>query len=378
MQDQAFFCLALNLIPGLGRSKLRSLLDRFESAEAVFRLTPSELARLRLPFQIQSYILSGGALQEAERAADQAKEKGVEILTLFDDSYPQQLKHIYDPPAVLYCRGDRTLLGLPAIAIVGSRRCSVYGRQVTRKLASELGAAGLAIISGMARGIDAEAHRGCLSSQAKTVAVLGNGVEMAYPRENRKLYERILRTGCLISEFPCGVHPAPQNFPIRNRIISGLSLGVLITEAARYSGSLITARLALEQNRELWAVPGNITSAGSFGTNSLIKQGAGAILCSQDLVDELPSYVQSGLRLDDQAPPERAEGADEGRDGPRQPSEDEKKVLELLKPDEAIGFDQLASLSGLDAARLNRLLFQLEMRGWVIQDRGRTYSRKLR
>src|SRR5262249_44743724 len=212
-----------------------------------------------------------------------------------DEEFPAALREIFDPPLTIYTRGNRALMKEPAVAIVGSRRPTAYGRAVARRLAMDLAQKGLVIISGMARGVDSAAHEGAIEVGGNTIAVLGTGIDVPYPAENKKLYEQIGAKGLLISEFPLGTFPAPQNFPIRNRVISGLSLGVVVVEAAQYSGSLITARLAMEQNREVFAVPGSVTNKNSWGPHVLIKQGAKLVQDWQDVMEEMPPEVRQRL-----------------------------------------------------------------------------------
>ena len=369
MIDQTFHCLALTLVPGLGRSRILRLLRRFEQPEHILRMSRAELEQLNLSFEVQAFIASGCALQAAEEALRTAQEKGWRILSPFETDYPSLLREIFDPPAILYCLGDVELLSRPAVSIVGSRRSSVYGRQLTHRMARELAGRGLVIVSGLARGIDSVAHQGCLEANGKTVAVLGNGLDVVYPKQNRKLYRQIACQGCLTSEFPAGHYPAPQNFPIRNRIISGLSFGTLVTEGAEFSGSLITARSALRQNREVWALPGNVTSKGSFGPNLLIRQGAHPVSDYKDLIEDLPPYVRE--ILDD--PPQESSAAPEEGDL----SEGEAAVLKLLSSDASLPFDRIAQDSGLSASELNQILFSLEMRDLVDQAPGRQFNRKL-
>ena len=276
--DESFYYLALSLIPGLGTTRIHQLTRNTAAfPRALFKLPRSQLLK-RSRMILQAALRAAGHVRRRESALSDAEKKGVAVTSMADDRYPHLLRTIHDPPVVLYSLGDLRIVQQAGLAIVGARRASVYGRQVTQKLARELAVTGLAIVSGLARGIDCYAHVGALEAGGKTVAVLGNGVDVVYPRENRKVYENVREKGCILSEFPIGTFPAPQNFPIRNRIISGLSYGTVIVEASEFSGSLITARLTLEQNRELWAVPGNITSPGSYGPNYLIKQGARIVL----------------------------------------------------------------------------------------------------
>ena len=228
------------------------------------------------------------------------------MVSMDDPSYPPRLKEIYDPPLVLYVRGNAEVLTKPGIAMVGTRHPTPYGSGMAERLACDLAAQGLVIISGMARGVDTASHRGAISAKGKTVAVFGTGVDVIYPKENSRLSEQILALGgALISEFPLGTFAAPQNFPIRNRIISGMSVGVLVVEAAEYSGTRITARCALEQNRDVFAVPGNVTNKNSWGPNTLIKQGAKLVATWEDVWEDLPTEVR--LALTPPASPESPE-----------------------------------------------------------------------
>jgi DNA processing protein len=290
-------------------------------------------------------------------------------LALNDELYPQLLKEIYDPPPVLYLQGDVAALNRqPAIAVVGSRRCSTYGRNATEMLASELATRGVTIISGLARGIDTAAHKAALTAKGKTVAVLGNGLDQVYPRENKDLAAEITNNGAVISELPLGAPPLPQNFPFRNRIISGLCLGVLIVEAAERSGSLITARMALEQGRDVFAVPGNITSGNSFGPNYLIKDGAKLVQSWRDIVEELPTHWKATLLVENSASLQ-----------PELPlfSAAEEQIYHLLDLDEPRHIDQLSGKSGLAIGEVLSTLLSLEIKDWVKQLPGKNFVRKI-
>ncbi len=365
--NESFYYLALSLIPGLGTTRIHQLTCAHGGVpSSLFKLARSQLVR-SVSDDIASGITGGWAVKAAESALGEAEKNGIGITSMADDRYPHLLRTIHDPPAVLYSLGDFTLAQRAAIAIVGARRASVYGRQVTQKLAREVAETGLAVVSGLARGIDCYAHVGALEAGGKTVAVMGNGVDVVYPRENRKVYERIREKGCLVSEFPMGTFPAPQNFPIRNRIISGLSYGTLIVEASEFSGSLITARLTLEQNRELWAVPGNITSPGSYGPNYLIKQGARIVLDRQDILEGLPLYVLDQLRV-------AAQPAATSPQTAELPAE-EASLLAVLPVDASVSFDALLERAKLDLPQLNQSLLRLEMKGLIRQLPGRRYCR---
>src|SRR4029077_3170005 len=239
---------------------------------------------------------TGRSMDLAHDELGRAAVSGVSVVCLDDSSYPAQLRQIYDPPLVLYVRGSVDVIGQPGVAVVGTRHPTPYGLGMAERLACDLAARGLVIFSGLARGVDAAAHRGAIDAKGKTVAVFGTGVDVLYPKENTRLTEQMLALGgALISEFPMNTFAAPQNFPIRNRIISGISIGVLVVEAAEYSGTRITSRCALEQNREVFAVPGNVTNKNSWGPNTLIKQGARLTATWEDVWEELPAPVRLAL-----------------------------------------------------------------------------------
>jgi len=365
--SESFYYLALSLVPGLGTTRIHQLTREHGGVPSnLFKLPRSQLRRC-VSDDIASCIAGGWAVKATETALGEAEKKDIGITSIADDRYPHLLRTIHDPPVILYSLGDFTFVQQPAVAIVGARRASVYGRQVTQRLAREVAETGLAVVSGLARGIDCYAHVGALEAGGKTVAVMGNAVDVVYPRENRKVYERIREKGCILSEFPIGTFPAPQNFPIRNRIISGLSYGTLIVEASEFSGSLITARLTLEQNREMWAVPGNITSPGSYGPNYLIKQGARIVLDRQDILEGLPLYVLDQLRI-------AAQPAESGASKADLPPE-EQSLLAAVPVDAAISFDTLLEKSKLDLPQLNQSLLRLEMKGLIRQLPGRQYCK---
>ncbi len=374
MDDQTYYALALSLTPGLGRRKIQELLSHRGSPGAVLELTRKQLRPFRLSPEALASLVSGRSLRLADRTRQSARGGGIRIFSTHDQCYPRLLGRIHDPPLVLYSLGSLEALKVPAVAIVGSRRSSIYGKQVARKMARQLGELGLCVVSGLARGIDSEAHRGALEASGRTVAVLGSGVDVVYPRENRALYHRIRERGCLLSEFPCGSFPAPQNFPVRNRVISGLCYGTVIGEASEYSGSLITARLTLEQDRELWAIPGNVTSPGSYGPNYLLKQGAHVAVDAQDVVDELPLSVLDWIRSQSVASQKPVE---EPVPAPGDLTGDEQSLMKLLPVDRALHVDGLLESSGWDLSRLNRVLLELEMKGLVKQAPGRRFARTL-
>ena len=299
--------------------------------------------------------------EKVQRELKLIDELNASIVTLTDQSYPNNLRQIFDPPPLLYVRGDLQPKDELAISMVGSRLISNYGRMITERIAGDLAGNGVTIVSGMARGIDSAAHRGALSVGGRTIAVLGCGVDIVYPRENRRLFEEITAHGAVISEFPLSTPPEGVNFPKRNRIISGLSLGVVIVQANSRSGSLITAGLALEQNRDVFAVPGNVGMAGSRGTNRLIKQGAKLIESAEDILEEvLPRFQHRGLEPEDRK---------------LSLEEEEERVFCLLE-DEPIHIDSIIAQTRMSASRVSTILLQLELKGLVQQLSGKRFVKR--
>jgi len=370
----------LNMTPGIGPRAAAKLLERFGSADAVYSATRSELEQLRLPPDAVDTIIARDLQSTAEAEIDAVKRLGGDILLLDDGVYPSSLREIYDPPIVLYVKGAWSeCLDQPCIGVVGSRRCSTYGQNAALMLARDLAQRGVTVVSGFARGIDAAAHRGALEAGGRTVAVLGTGLDEVYPRDHAKLAVEILNNGgALVTQFPLKTPPVSENFPYRNRIISGLSLGIVVVEAAENSGSLITARLAMEQNREVFAVPGNITSRNSFGTNYLIK-GAGAKLVQQwqDIAAELPQQIAAKLlpppvtKSKEKTIGERLSLIPEGL------SPVETSVFKLLTPDIPAHVDWLIDKSKLAVPELTAALLNLEIRDLVRALPGRCFVRRL-
>ncbi|MBI1356979.1 MAG: DNA-protecting protein DprA [Acidobacteria bacterium] len=368
--------LALQLVPGLGPRNAIRLVKIFGFPERIFHSSLSELeaALPKLRKATAEAIHSGLTFEDAADALRKAEGLGVEIIPFQDPRYPQQLKEIFDPPLLLYALGREELLARPQVAMVGTRSPTPYGRAVAEKMGREIAAAGLTHVSGMARGVDACSHRGALQKGGDTIAVLGTGVDVPYPRENRALYEAIREEGLVISEFPLGTSPRPENFPIRNRIISGMSLGVMVVEGAQYSGSLITARLALDQGREVFAIPGSIVSPQSWGPNLLIKDGAKLVQDIGDVIEELPDDVRQAL-----ARPPAAAGRDpenpngvllEGASGPAQ------RVFRLLRVDQALHIDDLIRECEEAAPAVTlAALSELELFGAVKQLPGKHFVR---
>ena len=380
-REEELYWLALKLIPGLGTRNSGKLLDRFRTPQAIFRASRTELEMAGASGAVAQSIASGCTFEDAAAQHEKMAACGATLVTLGDALYPKPLREIFDPPVLLFARGRLELLETLMLGVVGTRRPTPYGVAVSERLSADLSHAGLTIVSGMARGIDTAAHKGTLSVGGNTVAVLGCGVDIVYPSENRKLAAEIAAKGLMLSEFPMGATAFPQNFPIRNRIISGMSVGVLVVEGAQYSGSAITAKLAMDQGREVFAVPGNITSKLSWGPNLLIKQGARLVQDWNDVVSELP--VESRRHLIDRARQRILEegGATSGpaaasvQDDPQSElGQTARKALEALQVDATIHLDDLLEkLPDISASELIAALFELEMMGLVKQLPGKNF-----
>ena len=354
--------LALLLTPGVGAGRARKLVEHFGEIGRIFAASLTELEAFGLPAVAAQGIGLGKSLELASEEYDHAREFGASLLVPGDAEYPKRLLEIYDPPLALYLKGNAEVLDKSGVSVIGTRHPTPYGVSMAERLACDLAAHGLIIFSGMARGIDTAAHRGALNAHGQTVAIWGTGIDEVYPKENRKIADQILETGgAIITEFPLGTFPAPQNFPVRNRIISGISLGTLVIEAAEYSGTRVTARCALEQGREVFAVPGNVTNKNSWGPNTLIKQGAALVATWEDVWEELPADVRLAL-----TPPEQpaSEGAAPASlfDGAQLPPS-EKRVLSLLKVDESTHIDQIVERLNafLSSSEIFEALFELEL-----------------
>src|ERR1017187_2660818 len=375
--------MALALTPEMGPTRIAKAMARLGSAERVFEASLTELEDAGFPARAAQFVFEGRAFKVAEDEAKRVAEVGGFFLTREDEAYPERLLEIYDPPAVLWIRGNAALLARPGIAVVGTRQPSPYGSGMAEMLSRDLANRRLTIISGMARGVDTAAHKGALDAGGKTVAVWGTGIDVVYPKENKKLAERIVESGgTIVSEFPLGTFPAPQNFPLRNRILSGMSIGVLVVEAGEYSGTRITARCAMEQNRDVYAVPGNVTNKNAWGPNTLIKQGAKLTATWEDVFEDLPSTVKRELEEEMGIAREvesNAGGAaslfNDADDRPL--PEHERVVLDRLRRDESLQLDDLIEgLEGqLGSAEIFTALFELELRGRVKQLPGKNYVR---
>jgi DNA processing protein len=366
--------LAITLTPGLGPTRSRRLVELLGSIEAVFRATLTELEATGIPTASAQALGTGRSLELAHEELVKASTAGTQLLAVDDPSYPANLRQIYDPPLILYIHGNVAALSQPGIAVVGTRHPTPYGTAMAERLACDLAARGLVIYSGLARGVDSAAHRGAIAAKGKTVAVFGTGADVVYPKENRKLVDQLLSLGgSVISEFPLGTAPTPQNFPIRNRIISGISIGVLVIEAAEYSGTRITSRCALEQNREVFAVPGNVTNKNSWGPNTLIKQGAKLVATWEDVWEELPVEVRLTLEpksVDESNANQTASLFEDDRLGPH-----ERKILAILKSDEAMQLDEIIERlePELSSSEIFAAMFELELVGKVKQLPGKNF-----
>ncbi|MGB6973481.1 MAG: DNA-processing protein DprA [Terracidiphilus sp.] len=378
LDDNRLAWLAMTLAPGLGPKRILDAMKLLDAPARLFQLSLTELEGLRLPAESAQFLFDGKAREAAEDEWSRVVEQGATLVTYGCREYPDRLREIYDPPPVLWVRGAVELLKRPSIAIVGTRHPTPYGTGVAEMLARDLSARRMLVISGMARGIDSHAHKGALTARMPTVAVWGTGVDVIYPKENKRLAEEILATGgAIVSELPLGTFPAPQNFPRRNRILSGLSVGVLVVEAGENSGTRVTARCAAEQNRDLFAVPGNVTNKNSWTPNTLIKQGAKLVATWEDVWEELPSDVrlqleaEAGVASRPEAPasllPEQA----------LRPQE--SMVLQVLRQDESLHLDELLEMleTQLTSSEVFTALFELEIAGRIRQLPGKNYVRTL-
>ena len=366
MREEIFHWLGLSLVPGVGAVLHKRLLQRFNHPIAVFQASLEELLSVEgMPQRVAEAIRQGPFEKAVERELYLLNEINGTLLTIQDEEYPRRLKNIYDPPPLLYVRGTVKREDDFAMAIVGSRRTSTYGRAITEKLSHDLAVHGMTIVSGMARGIDSVAHQGALGAGGRTLAVLGCGVDVIYPPENRRLCEEIITHGAVVSEFPMGSPPEGSHFPKRNRVISGLSLGVVVVQAGQKSGSLITANCALEQGRDVFAVPGNVGIDGSSGTNQLIKDGAKLVAGSADILEEvIPQWTK-----------EKEEEGAEGKKIALPLSPDEKRIYDHLG-EEPVHIDPIIRESQLDPGKVLSLLLGLELKGLVLQWPSKCFSKK--
>ncbi len=378
LSDDRLAWLALALTPGLGPRRILEAMRMLESPAQVFRLTLTELEALRFPAEAAQFVFTGKARRAAEEEWTGVAAQGASFVMYGDPDYPERLREIYDPPPVLWVRGATGLLARPSIAIVGTRHPSPYGAGMAEMLARDLSARRLLVVSGMARGVDTCAHKGALAARMPTIAVWGTGIDVVYPKENKKLAEEILASGgTIVSEVPLGTFPAPQNFPRRNRILSGLAIAVLVVEAAENSGTRVTARCAEEQNRDLYAVPGNVTNKGSWTPNTLIKQGATLTATWEDVWENLPSQVRVELEAEAGAASEPAATASLLPDPVLRPQE--AIVLEHLRSDESVHIDELIELleTELTSSEIFTALLELQMAGRIRELPGKNFVRTM-
>lgn len=363
--------MVLNAVPGIGNARIRALLEYYGSAASVLSLKAKDpVLDSIIPSQVTDHLFSFSRDRFLEQERRFIEEHGVRVVTFKDADYPQSLEKIPDAPAVIYVKGCFPE-NLPlSVALVGSRRASVYGISVAQQFAFRLAELGVAVISGMARGIDTAAHRGALRARGKTVAVLGCGLNHIYPPENGKLMDEIAQSGAVVSEFPMDALPFPHNFPRRNRIISGLAQGVIVVEAAEKSGALITADFALEQGREVYAVPGKVDCPTSRGVNGLIKQGAKLVTCVDDVLEDLLPQWRADLPPCDH-PETQEKNQNEGISGL---SEQEQLVYKHIT-DRPVHVDQLSQCCGVDISSMTSVLLRLELKHLVKQMPGRQFVR---
>ncbi|MDE3200952.1 MAG: DNA-processing protein DprA [Acidobacteriota bacterium] len=370
--------LGMALTPGLGPKRIIEAVEAVKSPSRVFELGLTDLEGLRFPAQAAQFIFDGKARKAAEDEWARVVEQRGTIVTYGCAAYPERLKEIYDPPPVLWVRGDAGLLTRPGIAVVGTRHPTPYGTGIAEMLARDLAARRLIIISGMARGVDTSAHKGALAARTPTVAVWGTGIDVVYPKENRRLAEEILALGgAIVSEVPMGTFPAPQNFPRRNRIISGLSIGVLVVEAGEHSGTRVTARCAAEQNRDVYAVPGNVTNKNSWTPNTLIKQGAKLVATWEDVWEDLPSEVRLELERQSGVASKEEPAASLLPHPVLRP--EERMVLDALRADAATQMDELLEKleTELTSSEVFTALFELEMAGRIRSLPGKNFVRTI-
>ncbi len=356
--------IALSLIPGVGHVKFRNLINHFGSPDRVFDASLDELLMVEgVDRGIANAIVQHNI--DVDKELKLIKENNVKIITIQDDEYPLNLKFTFDPPVILYVKGTLINEDNVSIAIVGSRRATSYGKMVAEKLGSELAQNGITVVSGLARGVDTFAHKGALLKDGRTIAVLGSGLSVVYPPENKGLAEKIAQKGAILSEFSMTTKPERGNFPIRNRLISGLTLGTVVVEAAQESGALITAGYALEQGREIFAVPNNIFNKYSKGTHKLIKQGAKLTEDVNDIIEEIESFRQAWKN-----PKKSFEKPEEHS----KLSVDECQVYKSISY-EPLYIDQIAEKNNLKINILSSVLVGLEMKGKIKQLSGKRFVR---
>ncbi len=366
--------LALALTPQIGPRRILRAIERCGSPAKILSSGLTELESLQFPAESVQFIFDGHARRAADQQIENLAKTGANFLTYADEAYPERLREIFDPPVLLWIRGNAQLVAQPSIAVVGTRHPTPYGTGMAEMLSRDLANRGLIILSGMARGVDTAAHRGALAAKRPTIAVWGTGVDVVYPKENKSLAEQIVAGGgAIVSEYPLGTFPAPQNFPKRNRILSGMSVGVLVVEAAEYSGTRVTARCALEQNRDVYAVPGNVTTKNAWGPNTLIKQGAKLMATWEDVWEDLPTPVRLQLAAQEGSESNPGAAASLFDEEPLPPHE--TLVMSVLRHDEALQLDEIMEKlePELSSSEIFTALFELELAGRIRQLPGKNY-----
>jgi DNA processing protein len=371
------YWLALRRVRGVGPRTCRLLLEKFRSPEVIFRLDEAEIVSAGVARPAARGIKEFRNFDALEKELCELPRLGARLLKWTDEDYPVSLREIPDPPPYLFVRGPAPLHQPGCLAIVGARAASEAGLRMAHRLGMELAAKGFTVVSGLARGVDGAAHQGALDGGGRTVAVMGCGIDVIYPPEHRKLAEAIIEGGgAIVSELPLGTQPMAENFPTRNRILSGLCLGVVIVEAAEKSGSLITARMALEQNRQVFAVPGSPLTGKTRGSNRLLKDGAKLVECVEDVIEEIaPQIVAAGAGTSLKKPPKSLDNPSIRTNlAVESASDEDKLILTQLKQDQKLHVDSLIAASGLTPQAVLRLLLELELKGVVAQHPGKLFS----
>lgn len=357
VDEEKFFWVALNQVKGIGPVRFRALINRFGNARSAWEAPESQLSKTGIGEKVVNKLIQVRASVDVQAVFDQAEKEGVTILTWLDDEYPRRLAELEQAPPVLYARGELVPEDEWAVAVVGTRRITSYGRQAAEQIGAFLARNNITVVSGMALGVDTVAHEAALDAGGRTIAVLGSGVDQLYPPQNRKLAQKIMAQGAVLSDYPLGTMPEGLNFPPRNRIISGLSMAVVVVEAGQKSGALITANYGVEQGREVFAVPGNIFSAGSKGTNRLIAQGAHPLLNPEELMEVLNLKLISEHQTARRALPADAT---------------EAKLYDLIGED-PMHVDQIRALAGMPIEKVSATLALMELKGLVRQVGGMNY-----
>jgi DNA processing protein len=358
---ELYYWIALRRTFGIGNVLYKNLLQRFADPARIFQASASELESVEgVTARVAGAIRAFRPDPAVDREIERIEQAGARVITFAAPEYPQSLRDIYDPPPLLYVRGALAGRDLGAVAVVGSRSASEYGLRAAQQIARDLALAGITVVSGMARGIDSQAHQAALAAGGRTIAVLGSGIDVVYPPENRRLYRAMVDAGAVVSEYPMGTEPSSYNFPPRNRIISGLSAGVLVVEAGPRSGSLITARVALDQGRDVFAVPGSVYSLKSQGVHSLLRSGAKLVASARDIIEELPPYSRAPA----------ASGS-----APAAHLEAEQQAVYDLLHSAPVHIDELLEMSACASGKLAARLLELELRGLVKQLPGKRFVR---